>query len=229
MISFMITVLNRPDNLIKFFQTMPHQSQRHEWIIIDNGSEDFTKQVEYWLQGQFPNVKLIENDENRGFGPANNQGAELAQGNILVFTQPDVEFHGDVTKYLEPDVLFTDYLYGHQLLNYDTGWNRFGERVISYLTGYFLACDAPTWARLGGFDPTYWPADFEDVDLSYTAVQKGIRLQTLDVPISHAHFGSTWSQFPNREEVTRRNRKLFAQKWSLYEPSAGSVRDPEHH
>lgn len=232
MISFILTVLNRPDNLSRFFEQMYPQSRPHEWIIVDNGSEERTVMLERWLRDQYPKLILIENYKNEGFGPGNNIGAEHANGDIFVFTQPDVMFLGDVTKYLD-GCLYDNILYGHQLLSYDTGWNRFGSVVVSYLTGYFLSCTRNTWSTLGGFDPIYYPADFEDVDLSYCATQKGMTLRTVDVPISHHAFGSTWSQFKNREETTRRNRSLFAQKWQLSDgrlerDSQGTGTDPVH-
>jgi len=213
-ISFILTVLNRPDNLGKFFQYMPKQSLEHEWIVVDNGSEATTKQLEYWLQQRYPNLTLIENEHNEGFAAGNNMGVPLAKGETLVFTQPDVEFKADVTRYID-GTLLDNVLYGHQLLNYDTGWNRFGDVVVPYLTGYFIACTSKTWALLGGFDELYYPADFEDVDLSYKATQLGMPLKVLDVPVSHNHFGSTWSQFPNREKTTKKNRRLFAAKWGF--------------
>jgi GT2 family glycosyltransferase len=214
MISFILTVYNRQDLLSSFFERMPKQTIEHEWIIVDNGSGAATRQLEYWLQSQYPNVTIISNETNTGFGPANNQGVAHAKYDTLVLTQPDVTFHGDVSKYVGGN-LYDYILYGHQLLNYDTGWNRFGDLVVPYLTGYFLACTRPTWNTIGGFDPIYWPADFEDVDLSYTAVLKNITLKQIDVPISHAHFGSTWSQFDDREKYTRVNRARFALKWNL--------------
>ena len=212
MISFILTVLNRPDMLSRFFQILPQQSMDHEWILVDNASEKTTRQLEVWLRDNIPNVRVIENYRNEGFGMGNNIGASDSCGDVLVFTQPDVVFNGDVTVHL---ALHDGTLYGHQYLNLDTGWNRFGNIVIPYLTGYFLACTRGTWNTLGGFDPIYYPADFEDVDLSYSAVRKGMSLVSLDVPISHAQFGSTWSQFSDRESVTRMNRSKFARKWGL--------------
>ena len=36
-------------------------------------------------------LKIIENNENKGWSPANNQGAEIAEGNILLFLSNDME------------------------------------------------------------------------------------------------------------------------------------------
>jgi hypothetical protein len=57
----------------------------YEIIAIDNASRDKTpKMIE-----QFPDVKLIRNDKNMGFARANNQGITIAQGQYLLFLNPD--------------------------------------------------------------------------------------------------------------------------------------------
>ncbi len=63
-----------------------------EVIVVDNASTDNT--VEF-LRTNFPAVKLIVNSANQGFARANNQGAALAQGENLLFLNPDTEFIDD--------------------------------------------------------------------------------------------------------------------------------------
>jgi len=59
----------------------------YEEIVVDNGSKDTTTDI---VEKQFPDVKLIKNDKNMGFGHANNQGAKLATGEFLLFLNPDM-------------------------------------------------------------------------------------------------------------------------------------------
>jgi len=217
-ISFILTVFNKGELTNRFFLQKASQLLIHEFIIVDNGSRKATVGVLNYLSKQFDNVRVINNKENLGFGVANNIGAGHAHGDILVFTQPDVRFEGDVTKLLSESVVDGN-LYGHVLYDHDTGWNVFqksGQKVtVPYLAGYFLACTPNTWKELGGFDPIYWPADFEDVDLSYTATQKGIELVTLPFMIFHHNFGSTWAQFDDRVDYTIKNRRKFMHKWEF--------------
>jgi GT2 family glycosyltransferase len=60
----------------------------YEQIVVDNNSSDNTCKI---IKENFPKVKLIENDENAGFGTANNQGAEIATGDFLLFLNPDMK------------------------------------------------------------------------------------------------------------------------------------------
>ncbi|HTL08733.1 MAG TPA: glycosyltransferase family 2 protein, partial [Chitinophagaceae bacterium] len=57
-----------------------------EVIVIDNNSTDGS--VEY-LQPVFPWIKFVANQENLGYAKANNQGWQMAQGQYLLFLNPD--------------------------------------------------------------------------------------------------------------------------------------------
>lgn len=47
----------------------------HEVIVVDNASSDGSADM---VRAEFPNVRLVENTVNRGFGEANDQGIALA-------------------------------------------------------------------------------------------------------------------------------------------------------
>lgn len=57
-----------------------------EIIVVDNDSKDGSADM---VHAQFPDIKLIKNLNNDGFGAANNLGAEKAIGKFLVFLNPD--------------------------------------------------------------------------------------------------------------------------------------------
>ena len=63
-----------------------------EVILIDNNSPDDT--VAY-TKKNLPEVKVIANKENRGFGGGNNQGAEIAKGKYLLLLNPDAFLEKD--------------------------------------------------------------------------------------------------------------------------------------
>jgi GT2 family glycosyltransferase len=111
-------------------------------------------------------------------------------------------------------------LIGNVVYEFDTGWNylkmRNGKKVLfPYAEGYLLACTKDVWEDLGGFDPIYFPYDFEDVDISTMAIHKEYKLFALNSPYIRHLSGQTVSQVnPRREEVTRINQQKFISKWS---------------
>jgi len=58
-----------------------------EEIVSDNGSTDGTIDM---IRTQFPQVKIIENGANIGFGVANNKAVAVARGEFLLFLNPDM-------------------------------------------------------------------------------------------------------------------------------------------
>ncbi|MBP9695402.1 MAG: glycosyltransferase family 2 protein [Candidatus Magasanikbacteria bacterium] len=60
-----------------------------EQIVVDNNSTDGTPD---YIEGEFPDVRIIRNSVNRGFGKANNQGVEVSSGDFILFLNPDNVF-----------------------------------------------------------------------------------------------------------------------------------------
>ncbi len=79
-------------NVKEFLQNLIHsihkaaRSLNYEIIIVDNASSDAS--VDF-ITEKFPEVKLIANDKNLGFGKANNQGLKIAKGNYILLINPD--------------------------------------------------------------------------------------------------------------------------------------------
>ena len=57
-----------------------------EIILIDNNSADGSVEA---LRAQFPQITIIENTANLGFGKANNQGMRLAKGQYIMLLNSD--------------------------------------------------------------------------------------------------------------------------------------------
>jgi GT2 family glycosyltransferase len=66
-----------------------------EVIVIDNGSSDHSARM---IAHEFPQVRLIDNDTNRGFAAANNQGIRIARGRHVLLLNPDTVIIGDVLQ-----------------------------------------------------------------------------------------------------------------------------------
>jgi len=66
-------------------------------IVVDNASSDGSAAM---VRAEFPQVRLVANDQNLGFTAANNQGLALARGRHLLLLNPDAEVVGDALSVL---------------------------------------------------------------------------------------------------------------------------------
>ncbi|WP_337872292.1 glycosyltransferase [Ignavibacterium sp.] len=79
-------------NVKEFLKNLLHsilkasQSLSTEIIVVDNASTDGSVEM---LKEKFPDVKLIANKENLGFGKANNIGLKHATGKYILLINPD--------------------------------------------------------------------------------------------------------------------------------------------
>ena len=58
----------------------------YEVIVVDNASTDGSVEM---VKSNFPQVKLIENDENLGFARGNNQGIRISKGRYVLLLNND--------------------------------------------------------------------------------------------------------------------------------------------
>lgn len=216
-VSIITPVWNRADLTFNFLNQSLHylgDKKGVEWIIVDNGSHDGTPGVMRAFENKI-NVRTIRNDTNIGFGAANNQAAKVAKGDVLLFINNDVQISGDyITPITDTLERVPNAIVGAELLNYDTGWNVFDGKIISYIHGWCVALTKEAFNELGCFDERYTPGDYEDIDLSYTATQQDYVLMAVSLPLRHMS-GQTGRQLPDRRAMTEKHRGLFAEKWSL--------------
>ena len=170
----------------------------HEIVLVDDGSTDGTRE---WLAGLATPFRVALNEQNLGYGGANNRGAALARGEFLVLLNNDLLLP---PRWLEP------MLAAHRRLGARAGLignvqrdartgaidhagifiNHKGKpehirrlppvvsRLIApvrrrtLLTGACLLLARSLWEELGGFDEGYHNG-CEDVDLCLRAAGAG--------------------------------------------------------
>jgi GT2 family glycosyltransferase len=70
-----------------------------EIIVIDNNSRDNSVKM---IKELFPQVAIMENETNRGFAAASNQGLRMMKGDYALLLNPDTEvMNGTLAKMLE--------------------------------------------------------------------------------------------------------------------------------
>lgn len=100
-----------------------------EVILIDNNSADGSVET---LRALFPQITIVENNANLGFGKANNQGMRLAKGQYIMLLNSDtvVLDHAleKMVAYLDehPDVMMV----GPKVLNADHTFQHACRRML---------------------------------------------------------------------------------------------------
>lgn len=140
-ISIIIPTYNGERFIAKALESVLNQTyQDYEIIVIDDGSEDHTRQV---LQSYLPQIRYFE-QENQGVAAARNRGLELAQGELIAFLDQD-------------DVLLPDKLalqvacFEHQP---EVGIVHSGWRLVN-VDGQALA-DVQPWLDVAELDGASW-------------------------------------------------------------------------
>jgi len=92
LVSFIVVNWNGDSYLAECIESILRQNySRFELIIVDNGSTDKSKVI----IENYPQIRLISNLRNLGYGPANNQGIVEAKGEIIAFVNNDVVLNDD--------------------------------------------------------------------------------------------------------------------------------------
>jgi GT2 family glycosyltransferase len=203
----------------------------HEVIVVDNGSDDGSKE---WLASTQPWAQLVALPENRHFIRGNAAGALRATRDILVFLNNDMKVEPDFLVELlrpfgPPDLFAVTArieMAGHRT---ETGLTRcfvkHGElrfvqpvavagplRPVLWPGGGSSAYDRRKHDAIGGFEALYEPCYVEDVSLGYQAWKRGWRsVYAHDSVVHHAHRGTSSRVFSRAalERLNWRNRELF--------------------
>lgn len=198
-----------------------YMGHRDDFVVqvLDNGSSG--KDVRLTLlsrsqTAQYPlTIRIAE--QNLGFGPGFNRVLSQIDEGFVHLISDDVVIFGDLIEaHKTRESWVVDTIRCHRIIKHPAGWNQFGDKVIPYPDGYYLAMHIDAWKLLGGFDERFVPHDYEDVDLGYRIAQSFplSLVERSDLPIQHRP-ASTIGYNDARYEQTVRMRALFAEKWNL--------------
>ena len=210
-----------------------------EVIVVDDASADETADRLAAVEG----VRMVRQPSNAGFIDSCNAGAAEARGKVLVFLNNDtVVTDGWLDALLQTFDQFPDTgIVGARLLFADGRLQECGGIVFSdgsawkyghgdqpgqpqygfvceadYVSGACLAIRRPLFDSLGGFDPVYSPAYYEDTDLCFKARAAGwsVRVQPGCTIYHHegVSFGRDESRGLKRHQVI--NQQTFRKRWA---------------
>jgi GT2 family glycosyltransferase len=195
-----------------------------EVIVVDDGAA---------LRSIPEGVRLVSVPEPRGYGPAVNQGAAAAAGDLLLVLNDDVRLEEPTVRVLREALLARADAFavapairsplarcgdeGGKSAVVRAGLIEIEEapsaqaHVTFYPVGCCYLCPRQTFQDLGGYDDVYAPFFWEDVDLGYRAWRRGLSSWHVPAAVCHHEGSATIGQRPMAERLAawHRSAALF--------------------
>ncbi len=246
-VSIVIVNWNRSDLTVRCIGSILRAKttfQNFEIILLDNGSSgrDFASLIEV-----APFVRILRSPINLHFGEGNNVAAEVSSGEILILLNNDTEVADswidhlvqpllnlqncgavgahlaspsgvtqEVGCFINPDGTISQI---GKVAEPPHGWMD-GPQIVDYCSAACLAIRRTDFLALGGFDPIFEPAYYEDVDLCLrlrTELEKMTYVQPL-CEILH-HESATMGSVGLRNGMRWSSdycRSTFRTRWNLW-------------
>lgn len=177
MLSIIILNYNRREDILYTLKNIKSKNtggSDFEVILIDQDSTDGSQDA---IKKEFPDVTLYCSAKNLGVAGGRNKGAELAQGEILVFIDDDAHFN-TVNAIEKIDYLFKQDekigIIGFRVLNSDGGvrdwvYNSLNKKnsMKPFYTQQFVGCGhairANLFQKVGGYSEElfFWGEEIE--------------------------------------------------------------------
>lgn len=178
-------------------------------------------------------VALVYNQQNQRFGETANRGVKVAKHDLIFLINSDVAPRKTVLNFLLP--YFEDEaVFGVGPLEIEHG-KKSGKNKLWFERGMFIHSkaedlksgetawvsggsglfDRKKWLKIGGFDKLYYPAYWEDIDLSWQARKHGWKVFfEAKAVVDHNHETTNSTVFGQRrmEQMSWRNANKFVWK-----------------
>ena len=138
-LSVVIPVYNEVENIEEILKRVKATKLPSEIIVIDDGSQDGTREVLKKLDGK-TGIRVILHEKNQGKGAAVRTGLQAANGDIILIQDADLEYSPhDFPLLLEPINNGTaDVVYGSRFLGGPRRvamfWHMIANKMLTFMT-----------------------------------------------------------------------------------------------
>ena len=217
----------------------------YELIVVDNASSDGTQDYLRELAAVHPHVRVLCNDQNLGYAPANNQGLAMAAGEVLVLLNNDtIVTPGWLTTlagHLDDPLVGAVGPVTNRICNeaqIEASYDTYGELLrfaahrsqvergavfdIRMLAMFCLAMRRDVYDRVGPIDERFAVGMLEDDDYSMRLRAAGHRVVCAEDVFIHHFGGASFGELvPTGAygELLRANQERWEAKWGMrWEP-----------
>jgi len=214
-LSIILPTYKEKENLVILIPQIQEEfhAQNFEIIVVDDHSEDGTRELIQELQGKYPNLTLLERAGLLGIGSALRDGYNLARGEYILSSDADLSFHtNDMRALFEKIKTGFDLVLGYRVDDpalyqkrtikawlENRVYSPFSNLIIGVLSGVglrnyntdFRIIRAATWKSI----QTVENRQFFLFETIFRSKQKGARITEIPVVFSPRKFGESKVSF----------------------------------
>lgn len=144
LLSVVIPCYNERDTITEIVGRVRAVPLNLEIIIVDDGSVDGTREILAGLEGE--GVRVLLHPENRGKGAALSTGFAVADGDVIVVQDADLEYDpAELPELLAPiEKGLADVVYGSRFggkpQRVHMFWHKMGNHLLTFLTNILFNC-----------------------------------------------------------------------------------------
>jgi GT2 family glycosyltransferase len=210
-----------------------------EVIIVDDGSEDETKNIENTLGTEY-SFKVLRNPENLGFAPSCNKGILEATGDYICIFNNDLlvtfgwelplisalignkEYgmvSGSTISYGTAHITTEQFIEMEKTESMNINISKLPFSLLKWGKDLPWMFKKETFEKIGLFDEQFVPAQYEDIDIMIRMAKAKILFGKVNNSISY-HLVSKTQQaaHPKWGSYAGKTRSLFLNKWGAYPP-----------
>jgi glycosyltransferase involved in cell wall biosynthesis len=194
-VSFFCPAYNEEDNLERFIYSVLSvlQELAHDFeiIIVDNASTDRTPQIADQLAKNIPQIRVMHNTSNKGYGGALRTGFNSATKELVVYTDSDNQYDFNDFRQMIPYLSEYDIVTGYRLQRHDSRYRLFQSDIFNFLIWMLFGlrlkdinCSFKVY-RKDVLDKIRFSSNsaFIDAEMLSEAKRKGFRI--CEVPVRH--------------------------------------------
>jgi GT2 family glycosyltransferase len=181
MLSIIVSTKDRCEALKALYESVKKNTRDFEFIVVDDDSKDSTRN---WLASHY--IKRKENNHSVPVAVAWNEGAELAEGEYLVFLNDDMlvtpGWADEMRKMYETKLLIGSLAFkviddqgniqsrGHSFVGHQPYLPEEEVEIVDYSDHPFMT--KKMWERMGGFT-AHGHLYYEDADMGLKLQSRG--------------------------------------------------------